>query len=242
MSDARGDDSLLGCTISGLATRDPRAASILVQHGLDLCDDGLETLAEACADRGVDPVALCDELSTLHLPDAELRGLSSPWWALDELCAILVEHHHAYFRRMLPAIRQQLRETSATDSVVDLAAMFDRLADALMLHLVKEEHLVFPAFAALAEARRAGAVRPPGTAPHLLGPIRAMEEHHRELEALVAALEDATCGFRIGDADPPAWRACCRDLAQFVHELRTHVQLENGLLFPRALELESECP
>jgi regulator of cell morphogenesis and NO signaling len=242
MSEGRGDDSLLGCTISGLATRDPRAASILVQHGLDLCEDGLETLAEACADRGVDPAALCDDLATLHLPDAELRGLSSPWWALDELCAILVERHHGYFRRVLPTIRQQLHETSPARGGADLAAMFERLADALTLHLVKEEHLVFPAFTALAEARRAGVVRPPGTAPHLLGPIRAMEEHHREIEALVAALEAATSGFRAGDADPPAWRTCCRDLAQFVHELRTHVQLENGLLFPRALELESEFP
>lgn len=242
MSNGRGDDGLLGCTVAGLATHDVRAASILAQHGLDLCDDGLCTIAEACAARGVDSAALRAELAGLDLRDAELQDLSSPWWALDELCAALVECHHGYFRRVMESIGQQLVAAGDAPSAVAATPLFERLVDVLTLHLVKEEHLVFPAFTALAEARRARMPRPQGTAPHLLGPIRVMEEHHRQIEELATAIEAATQAFQAGDADSPAWRACCRDLAQFVRELRTHVQLENALLFPRALELEREWP
>jgi regulator of cell morphogenesis and NO signaling len=67
-----------------------------------------------------------------------------------------------------------------------------------------------------------------------------MMREHVSAEGLVAETRRLTAGFV-----PPAW-ACTTfvgfygGLKQFESDLRQHVHVENAILFPRAIALESE--
>ena len=104
--------------------------------------------------------------------------------------------------------------------------------------MVKEENVLFPYIDELAAAVRAGSRLPSSPFGTVLHPVRAMEEDHRAAAELTAELRALTSDFT-----PPAdacqtYRSCFAELERFEADLRTHVHLENHVLFPRAIELE----
>ena len=84
--------------------------------------------------------------------------------SLDRLCQEILERHHAYAHIAVPRIRGRLaslleHEPGAVHPA--LPAAFGELAELLVSHLAKEENILFPALAAMADAERIGGARPP---------------------------------------------------------------------------------
>jgi regulator of cell morphogenesis and NO signaling len=162
---------------------------------------------------------------------------------LDELCNAIVERHHTYIHGAIPLIGGWLsalveREAGDRPALAGVRAAFTDLADQVRGHLAKEENILFPALAALAQADRDGASRPPLPFPTVLHPIRLMETEHARLEQGMTRVRAAANGFAPPEGASEPWRRCYRELARFDEELRAHLNAENHVLFPRALELE----
>jgi regulator of cell morphogenesis and NO signaling len=159
---------------------------------------------------------------------------------LDALCDRLVAGPHAWAHAAVPRIRSRLATLATREPMGRAAAVhraFVDLADRLLAHLAKEENILFPALAALADAERAGQSRPPLAFPTILHPIRVLESEHERLMAGLAAVEALTGG--VDDAPvEDAWRAVLDDLAAFRAELVAHITFEAEVLFPRAVELD----
>jgi regulator of cell morphogenesis and NO signaling len=160
---------------------------------------------------------------------------------LDELCGAILDRHHAYAYVAVPRIRGHLamlaeREPQAVPAGVQEA--FTALADRLMNHLAKEEHILFPALALLADAERSGAGRPPMPFPTVLHPIRLMESEHASLASALDQLSTLAGGFGITSDASDAVRRLMTELAAFRDHLESHLRIENDVLFPRALELD----
>lgn len=170
-------------------------------------------------------------------------GWDHPDAPLDELCDAIVERHHTYFHGAIPRIRGWLsalasHEAQPVPALAETRAAFNDLADQLLGHLAKEETILFPALAALAQAEREGAPRPPLPFPTVLHPIRLMESEHTRLELGLERLCAAANGFAVPPEGSDAWRRCYSELARVDREVRAHLLAENDMLFPRALELE----
>lgn len=165
---------------------------------------------------------------------------------IDELCASIVSRHHAYLHRVLPIIQEDLGRLAAADcaagALAETRAVVADLVQQLKGHLSKEENLLFPALAALAQAEREGGSRPALPFPTVLHPIRMMETEHARIEAAMARLRALTLGFAPADDATVAWRHCLTQLAQLDADLREHHRIENEELFPRALDLERRLP
>jgi regulator of cell morphogenesis and NO signaling len=94
-------------------------------------------------------------------------------------------------------------------------------------HMIKEEHVLFPAIRSV----DAGTARMP-----ISTPISVMEHEHDRAGALLAELRHLSA-----DYVPPAWgcatlRAFYEGLAELEASMHVHVHLENNVLFPRALQ------
>ena len=170
-------------------------------------------------------------------------GWDRPDAPLDELCDAIVERHHTYLHGAIPLVRGWLgalgaREPLEVPALAETRAAFGELADQLLGHLAKEETILFPALAALAQAEREGASRPPLPFPTVLHPIRLMESEHAHLEHGLERLRAATKDFDVPPDGSDAWRRRYAELARVDREVRAHMLAENDLLFPRALELE----
>jgi regulator of cell morphogenesis and NO signaling len=119
-----------------------------------------------------------------------------------------------------------------------LRAAFDEVADQIAAHLAKEEHLLFPAIAALSSAERQDGRRPALAFATVLHPIRFMEAEHGRIEMAVARLRELARAVPEPDTLSDHWHRCMADLAKLDAELRQHHRTENEVLFPRALDLE----
>lgn len=159
--------------------------------------------------------------------------------SIDTLCESILARHHAYAHGALPRIRGHLAAlTEQEPALAPVHAAFGRLADRLASHLAKEEHILFPALVALAEAERAGRTRPPMAFPTVLHPIRLMEAEHARLAADLEALRQAADGFALAPGASDARRRVMGELAAFSADLQAHLRIENDVLFPRAVDLD----
>ena len=160
---------------------------------------------------------------------------------IELLSDAIVDRYHAALHEALPRIRNAMESMSATAASPELQMLrvaFDEVAEQIEYHLAKEEHLLFPAFAALSAADRAGGRRPAMAFVTVLHPIRVMEAEHARIESALDRLRDLARAVIEPDAPSPAWRRCMADMAKLDRELREHHRAENEVLFPRALELE----
>jgi regulator of cell morphogenesis and NO signaling len=161
--------------------------------------------------------------------------------SVDALCDDIVARYHASLHRQLPRIRAELAALSTAESSLalrELQAAFADLSGQLAGHLAKEEHLLFPALAALAAAEQEPARRRPATFVTILHPIRLMEAEHVRIEAALDRLRERTLHMTGPERLLPAWPRCVAELAQLDQDLREHHRMEDEILFPRALELE----
>ena len=160
---------------------------------------------------------------------------------VEMLCEAIVDRYHATLQEALPRIRdeiQSLSATAASPAVEMLQVAFAEVAEQIEAHLAKEEHLLFPAIAALSVADRAGGRRPPLAFATVLHPIRVMEAEHARIEMALQRLRELARAVTEPDTLSPNWHRCMADLAKLDAELHEHHRTENEVLFPRALELE----
>lgn len=159
---------------------------------------------------------------------------------LDRIIEEILTRHHPYVRTAIPPIRAGLAEANRRwggpgSAYARTHAAFETLAHRLDGHMTTEEAVVFPLIQSM--ERPAGPSSCVGL--RLLAPILQMEAEHAEAYSVVRALR------RLAACEPPCggrgeWACCLEEIAHFDRDWETHLQLENGVLFPRALAMESQ--
>src|SRR5688572_22577295 len=227
-------------TLGDIVSHDFRAGAILDRYGLDYCCGGARSLAEGCSQHGI---ALETVLSDLEALDSGSREHveNDPAALVD----YIVSRHHAYVRESLPGIQEHLMKVvdvhAARHSELRLVEReFSAVARELLLHMMKEEQVLFPYIRALADAARSGGPPPPDMFGTVQNPIRMMEIEHQEAGDALAAIRELTCGYQPPEDACGTYRLVLEELKAFEFDLQTHVHLENNVLFPRAVELESK--
>ena len=151
-----------------------------------------------------------------------------------------METHHTYLREVLPRLDVQF------DKVVEVHAerhpelrqmqdVFRRQWAELVLHLVREEQVLFPfikqleAMASLPRIYR-------GSVDY---PIRVMEHEHDSTGSALKSLRKLSGGFAAPPDACPTYRALLHGLAELEADLHRHIHKENNILFPKASALEA---
>jgi regulator of cell morphogenesis and NO signaling len=120
-----------------------------------------------------------------------------------------------------------------------IAATLAQLDEELTQHLAKEEAVLFPYIARLERALANGNGRPRscfGTVDH---PIAMMTQEHEAAGALLVQIRQLSGSFTTPQNACPTFHAFYDGLREFEQDLHQHIHLENNILFPRAVELES---
>jgi regulator of cell morphogenesis and NO signaling len=224
--------------LGDIVARDIRAAAILDRYGLDYCCGGAGSLAEGCADRGIDVQRVLSDLEALDPAERE-----TPDTDLTALVDYIVAQHHAYIRTSVPVIQQHLAKVSAAHGtrhpeLADVESQFAKVARELLLHMVKEEQVLFPYIRALAGVADENGPPPPDIFGTVQNPIRMMEIEHQEVGDDVARIHELTGGYELPADACATYRLALQELEAFEHDLHRHVHLENNVLFPKAVALE----
>jgi regulator of cell morphogenesis and NO signaling len=233
-------ERLDSATVGDIVATDFRTAGVFEQFGIDFCCGGRRSLAEACRTAEADPDVVMRALRALP---AERNRDDASEWPLNRLIYHIESVHHAYVRAALPRIAGFLSKLVAVHDARHpelrlVASAFRRLAGELEQHMLKEEEVLFPYVRDLAEyAGQRCAMRSPfGT---IQNPIRMMEREHRDAGDEMKIIRELTGHYTAPHDACTTYKVCLKELQEFEQDLHRHIHLENNVLFPKAIELES---
>jgi len=228
-------------TVGEVVRRRPDLSRVFEQAGIDYCCGGKKSLSDVCREKDLDPKTF---LATLEESASQSeRGLDEnpAEMSLTELVNHIEQTHHAYLRSDLPRIARITEKVASVHGKRDvrlqqLRRTFRELSDELSSHMMKEEKILFP----MVRRLEASAKTPIFHCGSLTNPVTQMELEHERAGSVLEEIRRLT-----EDYNPPAWAcntylAMLDALAHLERDLHQHIHKENNILFPRALEMESQ--
>ncbi len=145
-------------TIGEFVAEDYRTADVFEKYGIDFCCGGNVSLSEACSLKGIDSGAILLEIDAAKSEPVE-RGRDYAAWALPFLADYIINTHHGYLNENMEQIAGYARKIAEVHGanhpeVIEIAAIFDRIASDMAAHLREEEEVLFPAIRRIDAARR----------------------------------------------------------------------------------------
>ncbi len=235
-------ENLRNKSVGELVKLDFRAADVFSSYGIDFCCGGKISVAEACASSGCDEQKVINDLEALH-HQAGSAAHDFDSWKIDFLSDYIINTHHQYVTKTIPQIlplAQKVAEVHGAhhSEVVVIYDLFQQLANELLMHMQKEEMVLFPYIKKLVAAESAGSCNDPSCFGTIASPISVMEQEHETAGIILKQLYRLSDGYSAPEDACNTYRVLYGKLKEFEDDLHRHIHLENNILFPKAIELE----
>lgn len=232
--------------VNEIALSSPGARHVLEDRGIDYCCGGGKSLHEACLKANVPAEEILWQLrqNSAKTGPGESQWTSAP---LAELTKHIRERHHQYVRHSIPRLRallEKIREkhVSSHRELGEVEKLFAAVASEMLMHMQKEEQILFPFIDSLERAANGNGTVEPPFFQTVKNPIFSMMKEHDSAGELVRQIRAASCGYKVPKDACTSYQAAYQALEEFEKDLHLHVHLENNILFPRAVELEAAAP
>ncbi|PSL07754.1 iron-sulfur cluster repair di-iron protein [Cecembia rubra] len=216
-----------------------KTAKVFTKYGIDFCCKGAIPLQEACEKNSVSLNQILSELSQA-LKEEEASNYKD--FNLSELIDHIILTHHQYVENTIPPLKAYLLKLATVHGdrhpeLLEIRDLFLEAADALTVHMKKEELILFPYIKAMEEADRSHFTLSAPHFGHVKNPIHMMEEDHDsegERFRIISQLSDT---YSTPADGCQTYRVAYAMLKEFEEDLHTHIHLENNILFPKAIAL-----
>jgi len=236
-------------TIGEIAASLPASIRLLERYGIDYCCGGGRPFEQACQEKGISAEQFLAEVKTTQQAAEAPRPRSWSSATLSELIAHILEKHHNYLHTELPRLSDMLAKVVAAHgekhpaSLYPLQKVFAGVKAELEGHMWKEENILFPLIQQTERGKTASAgFNPPGFTPPAMsvqGPIRMMEMEHDSAGNALEQMRQLTDNYQAPEDGCQTYRALLEGFRTLEADLHEHIHLENNILFPRAIQLES---
>ncbi len=116
----------------------------------------------------------------------------------------------------------------------------DEVNAELMGHMVKEEKVLFPYIKALVLANTNDQIPQAAHFGTVQNPINMMEMEHELVGKNLDEIRVLSKNYLLPDDGCASYSLLYKMLDEFENDLHLHIHLENNILFPKALDLESK--
>jgi regulator of cell morphogenesis and NO signaling len=226
-------------TVRELALEHPAARRIFEELGIDYCCGGNRTLDEACT------VAQVSIERVVHALDAAPAGPAARNWRvepLSELISHIKNTHHVYTRNEIKRLGSLFEKVCSVHGANHpelryLRETFSELAQELMMHMMKEEAVLFPYIERTEESflAKEPILRPPFAT--MRNPVAMMMHEHESAGEALRSMSELSDGYTAPPDACLSYQTLYQALAAFETDLHEHIHLENNILFPRAIEM-----
>jgi len=233
-------------TVREIVTKNPETVRVFESLGIDYCCGGERPVREACDHAGVAPERLAELLekavADANPPEESRRWIEAP---LSDLTAHIVREYHGRVRQEGPRLeglfeRVITRHAALHPDLFRPRELFASLVDEMLTHQLKEEQVLFPYIEKMEAAAAAHEPLPAAFFGSVRNPIAHMIADHDDAGSLLKELRAATSDFQVPEDACTTWRGLYKGLEEFERDLHRHLHLENNILFPRALKLETD--
>jgi regulator of cell morphogenesis and NO signaling len=232
-----------GMTVREVAMELPQSTRLFEKLRIDYCCGGHLPLATACASAGVDVddvMAMLGEVTQSEATGA-LDFQNAP---LPELITHILDTHHVFTKSEMERLQLLTDKVIGAHAanhpeLLHLNELWQRLCADLKPHMFKEEQILFPYMIAMAQAadhKGAAPFAPFGTVNN---PIRMMMREHDTAGEVMRELRTVTSDYEAPADACISYQTLYQALENFERDLHQHIHLENNILFPKALAMES---
>lgn len=228
-------------TIGEIVAADFRTAKVFETHGIDFCCGGNIALSTICSENGLNFDALKKELEAVQNAPVE-RSQNYSSWELPFLADYIVNTHHAYLKENDAQIAAYARKIAGVHGahhpeVIEIAAIFDKIATDMTAHLTEEEEVLFPALKRADAARISGATPEAKDRETIRASLLKLHREHEEIGDAVHSIRHLSKDYAIPGDACNTFMVTYQKLKEFEDDLHKHVHLENNILFPKAANL-----
>jgi len=235
----------LNTTVRDIALEQPQATRVFEKLKIDYCCGGDQTLGEACAGIGVEVASLERMLDEARPNDFEVDvSIDFQKLTLRELIDHILDKHHVYTKdemlRLEPLMAKVISVHGGNHSELsEMGALFQQICADLRPHMFKEEQVLFPYVLEMERSvleKRPAPFAPFGTVKN---PVRMMMMEHDTVGDLLRELRASSSNYTVPADGCISYQTLYQALETFEQDLHQHIHLENNILFPRAVELET---
>ncbi|MDN3688720.1 DUF542 domain-containing protein [Cyclobacterium jeungdonense] len=226
-------------SVGDLVAADSRVAVVLDAYGIDYCCHGNEPLAEVCKRLSISSEGLARHLK-IHLRNQSSPKFYFDFWPMGLLASYIERKHHRFIKVQVPLLVRLFNEamehpSESAGSLPELREIFWKVAEDLLDHVAREERILFPYLRKM-ETNDRGEI--PFAASHFdtvrESIVTLFREHHKE-GACLQDLRSVTNGYKLSIHSSYWERLIYPQLEAFDKDMKTHLHLENNILFPKAL-------
>ena len=232
--------------ISDIVKNDYRTAAVFKKHGIDFCCGGKFPLEVICAGKNLDAGEVIRELeaATHNMPSYTLHEYKT--WEPDFLADYIIHVHHRYLQSAIPQAAGYLDHLAEKHShkypyLPELKRLFETFSDIILPRQQQEEEIIFPYIGQVTRAY----LNKESYAALLVRTMRrpveqVMMQEQKAIEALVRQMRELTHNYT------PPHNACVTHtvtllkLLELDNDIVHHMHLENDILYPRVLAMETE--
>lgn len=220
-----------------------KTAPLFQINNIDYCCGGNKTISEACYEAGIEPGLFITELQKIvENPDPDSDYINS--LELGELCDYIVKRHHFYVKKNIPFLKQNLDKICEVHSdkhpeLKEIKKLFYQSAGDLIVHLQKEEIMLFPLIKKMAKVKNDAPEIENRDLVSVINPIAIMISDHETEGKRFEKISEISDNYSIPDDACTTYIATFNQLKDFENDLHRHIHLENNILFPKAVNLEA---
>jgi regulator of cell morphogenesis and NO signaling len=238
-----GKSTLKDKLISELVEQNYVHAYVLFYFGIRFYEYSELTLEQVCKQQGLRVEQVIRELESLtHLREAELPLASYP---TDLILEYLKHSHFLFIKHKLPYIARLVENFHANHDEYknverDLKFVFPLFVEDFIEHIYEEEDTLFHFIQAMERASKGKFI--PTRLYHLLekNSIQKFVMDHEVHDDVMEGIRKITQDYAVFSGTPLHVRVLFNELKAFEKSLITHARIENEILFPKAMALESK--
>ena len=218
-------------TVNDFVKQDMQRAAVFEALGIDACCGGHKSLAEACAEKGLNAQEVLAQLQPAEEvetpPSFDAQSASA-----GELADHIEATHHSYLKQALPQLTALMEKVSQAHAarhpeLIDLGKSFAALRADLEPHLLKEERVLFP----MIRNRENPGAGTGGFPATLAAPIRVMLAEHDRTVQLQNRIRELSQNFTVPADACTSYARLMNELEVLDADLKTHIHKENDILF-----------
>ncbi len=240
------NQSLKETSIAEIVSQNPGSIKVFEKFNIDYCCNGKLNFEEACRRANVGEESVMEELNAAAITDTLPGSIRPQSWSLGLLANYIVQNHHAYVKKVTPEIMFLLNKVcnahgAKHPELFEIKQQFEVVSEELSTHMYKEEAILFPAIGDLTVQ---GNTYSSSEKKNQLGfklkyPIDTMEKEHEQAGQCLSKMSELSDDYSLPAGVCNSYKLLYKRLQEFEEDLHIHIHLENNILFPKAIELES---
>lgn len=242
--DMRAENDFNKNLVGDLVSENYVFAAVLHYFGISFYQYPTQSLEEVCKKHKVHPNQLITELEAWAArkdPSNEELYLNP----IEVLVAYLKQKHYYFVRQELPFLANIISgikaEPEYASIMSDLRIMFPLFVEDFIHHIHEEESRLFKRIELLQDVEQGHYSLLDALTILERDPIHLLADAHEVHDDEMEGIRKLTSEYTLSEEAPLTMKVLYHELQNFERELRIHAQIEDDLLFPKAIQLEREA-